>query len=89
MDTAWQEVRDYAANQTTGDFAVVSHALTCHALVERCMTLPGELIPSDGIRFGNTAITIIDGDSNTVTLLGCVAHLSEDQITYANHPRGV
>lgn len=86
---AWQEVRDYAANTATGDFAVVSHALVCRALVDRCMHLPEELMPENGVRFGNTATTIIDSDTNTVTLLGCVAHLSEDQITYPNHPKGL
>ena len=88
-DLAWQEVRDYAANEARGDFAVVSHALMCRALLDRCVNLPTELVPADGIRFGNTAVTIIDSDTNTVTLLGCVAHLSEEQITYPNRPKGV
>ena len=88
-ERAWQEVLDYAARQASGDFAVVSHALVCRALVDRCVTLPEALIPAAGIRFGNTAVTIIDSDTNTVTLLGCTAHLSEDQLTFPNHPPGV
>jgi len=88
-DLAWKEVRDYAANNAAGDIAVVSHALMCRALVDRCITLPEELIPADGILFGNTAITIVDSVTNTVTLLGSTAHLSDDQITYPNHPIGM
>ena len=72
-----------------GDFAVVSHAPVCRALVDRCMILPEELIPADGILFSTTAINVVDSDTNTVTLLGCTAHLSEDQITYPNHPKGM
>jgi broad specificity phosphatase PhoE len=39
VELAWQEGRDYAANSASGDFAVVSHALVCRALVDRCVTL--------------------------------------------------
>ena len=89
VDAAWNEVREYAATTATGDFAVVSHALTCRALLDRCMALPEALIPKGGIRFGNTAVTVIDSDSNTVSLLACTAHLSDELVTYPNHPKGV
>ena len=89
VDLAWKEVRDYAANKASGDFAVVSHALVCRALVDRCVSVPAALIPAEGIRFGNTAVTIIDGDRNTVTVLGSTAHLSAEHITYPNHPKGL
>jgi probable phosphoglycerate mutase len=88
-DLAWQEVTEFANNKATGDFAVVSHALLCRALVDRSMNVPDALIPEEGIRFGNTAVTVIDSESNTVTLLACTDHLSVDLVTYPNHPKGL
>ena len=85
-DRAWHEVREHAANTATGDFAVVCHALVCRALVDRSMTVPEALIPVEGIRFGNTAVTIIDSVTNTVMDLASTAHLSPEHITYPNHP---
>ena len=84
VERAWTQVRDYAAYSATGDFAVM-----CHALIDRCVTVPRALIPADGIRFGKTAVTVIDGDTNTVSVLGSTAHLSAEHITYPNHPKGL
>ncbi|MFT5174539.1 MAG: broad specificity phosphatase PhoE [Gammaproteobacteria bacterium] len=89
VERAWTQVRDYAVYNATGDFAVVCHALVCRALVDRCVTVPRALIPADGIRFGNTAVTVIDSDTNTVSVLGSTAHLSAEHITYPNHPKGL
>ncbi len=88
-DLAWREVCDFASNKATGDFAVVSHALVCRALVDRCLAVPAALVPAEGIRFGNTAVTTIDSATNTVIELGSTAHLSADQVTYPNHPKGL
>lgn len=87
VERAWGEVADFAAT-ADGDFAVVSHALVCRALVERCVPLPDALRPPE-IRFGNTAVTFIDGPPWEVSLLGCCAHLDREQITYPNTPQSV
>jgi broad specificity phosphatase PhoE len=86
VEHAWREVCEFAAG-AAGDFAVVSHALVCRALVDRCVPVPAHLRPPE-IRFGNTAITCIDGPPWEVSLLACCAHLPADQITYPNHPPG-
>lgn len=86
VENAWREVCEFA-EQAQGDFAVVSHALVCRALVERCVPVPEQLRPPE-IRFGNTALTCIDGPPWQVSLLGCCAHLDADQVTYPNHPPG-
>lgn len=87
VQRAWDEVCEFAKS-AQGDFAVVSHALVCRALVDRCVTVPGHLRPPE-IRFGNTALTTIDGPPWAVSLLACCAHLAEDQVTYPNHPPGL
>lgn len=80
VEHAWQQVTDFAAG-AGGDFAVVSHALVCGVLTERCVPVPAALRPP-AMRFGNTAVTVIDGPPFAVSLLGCCAHLDADQITY-------
>lgn len=84
VEQAWSEVCAFA-EAAAGDFAVVSHALVCRALVDRCVPVPESLRPPQ-IRFGNTAITCIDGPPWEVSLLACCAHLPAEQITYPNHP---
>jgi broad specificity phosphatase PhoE len=86
VERAWGEVCDFARD-AQGDFAVVSHALVCRALVDRCVPVPEHLRQSE-IRFGNTALTCIDGPPWQVSLLACCAHLPAEQITYPNHPPG-
>lgn len=80
VERAWQDVVTFAGT-AEGDFAVVSHALVCSALVERCVPVPDAIRPPE-IRFGNTAVTVIDGPPWEVSLLGCCAHLDADQITF-------
>jgi probable phosphoglycerate mutase len=84
VEHAWGEVCTYAES-AEGDFAVVSHALVCRALVDRCVPVPEDLRPPE-LRFGNTAVTRIEGPPWAVSLLACCAHLDADQITYPNHP---
>ncbi len=83
VEHAWREVTAFAQS-AAGDFAVVSHALVCRALVDRCVPVPESLRPPE-IRFGNTAVTLIDGPPWAVSLLACCAHLDADQVTYPNH----
>jgi broad specificity phosphatase PhoE len=80
VERAWEEVVEFAGS-AEGDFAVVSHALVCGALMERCVPVPEAIRPAE-IRFGNTAVTVIDGPPWEATLLGCCAHLDADQITF-------
>lgn len=87
VESAWRDVCDFAA-RAAGDFAVVSHALVCRALVDRCVPVPHALRP-DALRFGNTSVTVIEGPPFAVSLLACCAHLEPDQITYPGHPRDV
>jgi len=84
VEEAWAEVCRFAEG-AGGDLAVVSHALVCHALAERCVALPQELRAAQ-LRFGNTSVTHVDGPPWQVSLLACCAHLDQDQITYPNHP---
>jgi probable phosphoglycerate mutase len=86
VERAWGEIQTFAGG-ARGDFAVVSHALVCRALVDRCVPVADSLQP-ESVRFGNTSVTEIHGPPWEVTLLGCTAHLPEDQITYPNHPPG-
>lgn len=83
VERAWREVCEFAAS-AEGDFAVVSHELVCRALVELCVPVPEHLRPPQ-VRFGNTALTCIDGPPWEVSLLACCTHLDADQITYPNH----
>lgn len=79
---AWNEICDVAAD-TGGHFAVVSHALVCHAIIDDWATVPEAIRPPE-IRFGNTAVTRIDGPPWEVSLLACTSHLDADQVTYPN-----
>jgi broad specificity phosphatase PhoE len=82
----WELIRTVAKG-SSGDFAVVSHALVCRSLVEHCVPVPEALRPPE-IRFGNTAVSAIDGPPWEVSLLDCTAHLEEDQVTYPRHSLG-
>ena len=87
VDRAWKDVCEFSEG-ASGDFAVVTHALVCRALVDRCVPVPEALRPAE-VRFGNTAVTCIEGPPWAVSLLACTAHLSADQVTFPNHPRGM
>ena len=81
---AWEAVQRIAES-LDGDFAVVTHALVCASLVSHCVPVPEPLRPA-AIRFGNTAVSHIDGPPWAVSLLDCTAHLEAGQVTYPNHP---
>ena len=87
VETAWREVETFARS-AGGDIAVVSHALVCRALVDRCVPVPDEIRPQE-IQFGNTSVTQIDGPPFAVSRLACTEHLNADQVTFPNHPKGM
>ena len=69
VEQAWMDVCRFARS-ASGDFAVVSHALVCRVLVDRCIPVPQHLRPPE-TRFGNTAVTEIQGPPWEVSLLAC------------------
>jgi len=87
VEDAWGDVCRFAET-VQGDFAVVSHALVCRSMVDRCIPVP-ERIRAAEVKFGNPSVTEILGPPWEVSLLGCCAHLDRDQITYPNHPPGM
>lgn len=80
---AWRQVVDFVG-EDDGDVAVVSHALVCHALVERELGVPAALAPPK-LRFSNTSVTVIEGPPFAITRLACTDHLPQDQVTFPNH----
>lgn len=86
VEHAWRDVCRFAES-AEGDFAVVSHALVCRSMVDRCIPVPDRIRPAE-VRFGNTSVTEILGPPWEVSVLACCAHLDPDQITFPNHPPG-
>ena len=75
VDRAWERVQAVAA-ATDGNLAVVTHGLVCRSLAGRHLELPdGVLVPE---RWENASMTVVDCPAPwRVTLLNCVAHLSD------------
>jgi len=70
---AWERATQAARSQE-GHLALVTHGLVCYSLVLNQLRLPAGTEPSPG--FGNTAVTIVEGEPPwTVSLLNCCEHL--------------
>jgi probable phosphoglycerate mutase len=79
VERAWERIRAVAA-ETPGDLAVVTHGLVCFSLVRNHLSLeslsPREEVP---LRFGNTAVTIVDSAPPwSVRRLNCTDHLGDE-----------
>lgn len=81
VERGWATVGRLAA-EGKGHLAVVTHGLVCHSITARLVERPAVLAPGsyglDGppIRFGNTAISILEGPSPwRFDLFACTAHL--------------
>lgn len=86
VDRAWDRVRALA--KTSGPLAVVSHGLVLYSVFSRHIGPPtaGE-DPPDVVpmQFGNTALSILEGEERLrATLTGCTAHLDDGPT-----PRGI
>lgn len=82
VDIAFARVEALAA-EVDGHLAVVTHGLVCHSIAMRHIDSGeagvGAGIDGPPIRFGNTAVTIIEGPGPwRAALFGCTAHLDED-----------
>jgi broad specificity phosphatase PhoE len=75
VETTWRRVSLRILN-TRGAVAIVTHGLVCFALARRHLRLPpGVQVP---VRWGNTAVTVIDAlPPWQVRLLNCTAHLDD------------
>jgi probable phosphoglycerate mutase len=75
VDRAWDRIREVAA-EVEGNLAVVTHGLVCYSLVLRHVGQPRAEAPP--LRFGNTAVTVVDGGPPWgVSLLNCTVHLEK------------
>ncbi len=83
VDAVWDRVTA-RAHLVQGNLAVVTHGLVCRSLAARKLELPESVAEPE--RWGNTALTIVDGGSPwRVRLLNCTAHL---QAQHADDTRG-
>lgn len=83
VDRAWARVV-MAAEVVSGNLAVVTHGLVLHSLALRHLTLPRDTdVPA---RFGNTSLTVIDGEHPyPVRLLDCCEHLETATVDNPRH----
>lgn len=73
VDHAWQWLQQ-ATQETAGNIAVVTHGMVCYSLALRRLQLAEQANPK--MRFGNTAVTMIERTPPwQVTLLNCCVHL--------------
>lgn len=83
VDRAWGRILA-AAEQASGDLAVVTHGLVLHSIVTHHVEWPGQATGGGQsglpLQFPNTALTIVEaGEPWQVSLLGCAAHLDDDE----------
>ncbi len=72
---AWRRVVEVASS-TEGALAVTTHGLVCHAIAQDHLTIEPPLWPPE--RWGNTSVTIIDGEPPwRVEVLNCTVHLDD------------
>jgi probable phosphoglycerate mutase len=80
VDGAWRRIVE-RSSRVDGALVVVTHGLVCHSLCLRHLALPAGApagVGPDGppMRFGNTALTVIESDPPwRVSRLACTAHL--------------
>ncbi len=82
VDRAWASACRMA-DSLEGHLAVVSHGLVCHSIASRLAEVPPSSLPPESygrngppIRFGNTAISQLEGPSPwRFELFACTAHL--------------
>lgn len=84
---AWRRVAEARA-ETEGSLAVVTHGLVCYSFALHHLHLaPPDEVPE---RWGNTAVTRIDGAPPwRVRLLNCIAHLDGDVVDDVSLPSGL
>lgn len=95
VDRAWEAAGRLAA-ETPGHLALVTHGLVCHSIAARLTEPPAGLAPGsfgrDGppIRFGNTALSILEGPAPwRFGLFACTAHLEGGLDDDGNSPSGL
>lgn len=82
--SAWNFVTS-AAEDCDGDVLVVTHGLVCNSLIERQLLLPDNLVSTAQV--GNTALTVVDHSQPwTISLLNCIAHLSDNNVSSDGAP---
>ncbi len=82
VDRAWANARRIAES-LEGHLALVTHGLVCHSIASRLAEVPASSLPPESygrngppIRFGNTAISRLEGPSPwRFELFACTAHL--------------
>jgi broad specificity phosphatase PhoE len=83
VDAAWDRVTA-RTRLVPGNLAVVTHGLVCRSLAARKLELPDSVAQPQ--RWGNTALTIVDGGPPwRVQLLNCTTHLEPE---FADDTRG-
>ena len=83
VDRAWATACQLAQSLEDGHLAVVSHGLVCHSIASRLVEPPPSSVAPESygkngppIRFGNTAISQLEGPSPwRFELFACTAHL--------------
>jgi broad specificity phosphatase PhoE len=87
VDRAWGRIRELAA-EVSGNLAVVTHGLVCYSLALRHVGQPRAEAPP--LRFGNTALTVVDAEPPwRVLLLNCTAHLDDASADDLRAPSGL
>lgn len=82
VDRAWSNARRIA-RELDGHLALVTHGLVCHSIASRLVEMPASSLARDQwgtdgppIRFGNTALSRIEGPSPwRFELFACTEHL--------------
>ena len=81
VERGWQKA-GRVAQETEGHLAVVTHGLVCHSITARLAERPSHVeegsfgLDGPPIRFGNTAVSILDGPGPwRFQLFACTAHL--------------